>query len=458
MAKQRTKYIENFFSDIDKKLRIRRTYNDFVKFLLSTKYSTVFSSILLFLIAATYIFRAHPYITKPQLYAEDGAVWLSSGYDKGLVTIFKPYNGFSHLFERIFGIISAYVVPLKFEPTLYVVTALVIFLLLCGYLLSNRSGIFSSNYQKLFFALSMCLLGNAEEFYFSFSNSVFLLGLVGVLLIVATKPKRKFVDVLEKILFFVLCFTIVFSWIYFLILAFEFIWQRKRRYFYLITAFVGAVVQYLVYSTHANGRPNIPIRFLVSKATVYEFYNQMILPSLKFARQDISPASGNATNLVFVFAALIIVTAIFIFIYAKSNYKTKCVLFFCALMTIISLKSPVDGQVLPGAIVLAMATYHWGNRYFIFGIISLFIVWAKFSQKLFNKAYLPVFLSVFFLFGLLSSITLGSYFIQKDFVNLTSQYSNGIKEVSHNKNKLVIIPINPENSWFVRLGPNNNYL
>ena len=435
------------------KLHIKKGYDTVLDFITSSKNSKLFNLALILLIATSYTFRAHQYILRPQLFAEDGEVWLSNAYNKGLGSIFQSYNGLSHLFERLFGLFAAHVVPLQYEPLLFVMTALIIFLLLCYYLLSSRSNILNNNYQKIFFGLSLCLLGNAEEFYFSFSNSVFLLGIIGLLLLVIKKSNHKIVNILEKILFFILCFTNVFAWIYIIILAFEFVWLRRRQYFYIVSALAGSIIQLLIHVHQIVGqRPAIPIRYILSKATLFEFYNQIITPSLRFGRQDINPVVRTTTDLVFVCLALLVVGIIIAFIFFKSNYKIKCLLFFCIMMTLISLESPINGQTAPGAIVIAMATYHWGNRYFIFGILAMFIVWAKFSQRLLNKSYLPVFLLAFFTFGLLSSINLGSFYIQKDFIDLTAQYSNGIAKVKHDNKRLVVIPINPT-GWSITLDP-----
>jgi hypothetical protein len=432
---------------------LKKGYGKITTFLTSSKDSKLFNSALLLLIAAFYIFRAHTYILRPQLYAEDGAVWLAGAYNEGIHSVFQSYNGLSHLFDRLFGLTSVHLVPFQYEPLLYVVSALLIFMLLCYYLLSKRSEILTTNYQKLFFALSICLLGNAEEFYFSFSNSVFLFGIIGLLLLVINKSRHKSVNILEKTLFFILCFTNVFSWIYILILAFEFVWQRRRRYYYSACAAVGSITQLLIHLHQPAGqRPDIPIRYLASKATLFEFYNQIITPSLRFGRQDISPVVRTKTDLVFVCLALLLSGIIVALVFLKANYSTKCLFFFCLIITLISLKSPINGLSAPAAIVIAMATYHWGNRYFIFGILGMFIVWAKFSQRLFKKQYLPTFLLVFFTFGLLSSITLGSFYIQKDFIDLRGQYTKGISQLKRSKHQLVVIPINPT-GWYITLEP-----
>lgn len=420
-------------------------------FLTSSKDSRSFNTALLVLIGAFYTLRAHQYILRPQLYAEDGEVWLTGAYNHGVRTIFQSYNGLSHLFDRLFGLVSMHLVPLRYEPFVYVVMALVIFLVLAYYLLSSRSAILTTNYQKLFFALSLCLLGNAEEFYFSFSNSVFLLGMVGLLILVIKKSGHKTIDILEKILFFILCFTNVFAWIYILILAFEFIWKKRRRYYYLALTFVGSITQLWIHIHQPAGqRPDIPARYIASKTTLFEFYNQIVTPSLRFGRQDINPLMRTRTDLIFVGVALLLVGIIVVFIFYKSNYVTKCLLFFCLVMTLISLKSPINGQTAPAAVVIAMATYHWGNRYFIYGIIGMFVVWAKFSQGLFKKQYLAPFLMVFFTFGLLSSVTLGSFYIQKDFMDLRSQYAQGVAEYKKPNHGSIVIPINPT-GWYLTL-------
>lgn len=327
------------------------------KFLASSKQSRLFNSGLILLIASSYIIRAYPYILHPQLFAEDGDVWLSVAYNLGLKSIYQVYNQFLQLFEWLFSLFAVHFVPLQIVPLFFVVSALLMFLLLCYYLFSQRSGVLNTNYQKLYVALSLCLLANAGELFFNFSNAVFYLGLVGLFIIIVNKSKNKYVNLLERILFFVLCFTSVFPFVYLVILLIELLWYRRKRYYYLACAVAGSVAQFIAFISYPLQRHNIPLHEIASRTTGVELYNQIINPSLRFGRLDINPLTSTLSSINFAFIAVVLVGIISLAIFYKSNYKTKYLLLFCLLMTLISLRGPADIES-----VAVMATSLSGNK------------------------------------------------------------------------------------------------
>jgi hypothetical protein len=317
------------------------------------------------------------------------------------------------------------------------------FLLLCYYLFSQRSGVLNTNYQKLYVALSLCLLANAGELFFNFSNAVFYLGLVGLFIIIVTKSKNKYDNYLERFLFFVLCFTSVFTFIYLIILLIELLWYRRKRYYFLACAVAGSIAQCIAYVSYPVQRHNIPLHEIASRTSGVELYNQIITPSLRFGRLDINPLTATLSSINFAFIAVVLVGILSLVIFYKSNYKTRYLLLFCLLMTLISLRGPADVDS-----VAVMATSLSGNRYFIYGIIGMFVVWAKFSQTIFRKDMLAVFLLVFFTFATISCIRLGSFFVQRGLMDLTSQYSAGITQFNRDRNKGIKIPVNPS-GWYI---------
>ena len=422
-------------------------YKKINKFLVSSKHSKLFNGSLISLITASYIFRAHPYILHPQLFAEDGDVWLSTAYNLGLKSVYQAYNQFLQLFDWLFSLFAVHFVPLQLVPLFYVMSALLMFLLLCYYLFSPRSGVLNTNYQRLYVALSLCLLANAGELFFNFSNAVFYLGLVGLFLIIVNKSTKRYVNLIERILFFVLCFTSVFTFIYLIILLIEWLWYRRKRYYFLACTIAGSIAQVIAYTSYPLQRHNIPLHEIASRTTGVELYNQIINPSIRFGRIDINPLTDPISSINFAFIVVVLVGIISLVVFYKSNYKTKYFLLFCLLMTLISLRSPADVNS-----VAAMATSLSGNRYFIYGIIGMFVIWAKFSQTILRKDILAVFLLVFFTFASVSSIRHGSFFIHKGLTDLTKDYSAGITEFNHNRNKGIKIPENPV-GWYIVFNP-----
>ena len=142
------------------------------------------TALFVMIAAIIYLRRSFPYITNPQLFGEDGELWLSDGYNQGFELLFQPVAGFLHVPERLFGFIVAHL-PLHWAPFIFNITAWLIFILTAYYLFSIRTKILNNNYERVFMLICLSLIANVDEFFFNFSNSVFLLGVVGVLIIIA---------------------------------------------------------------------------------------------------------------------------------------------------------------------------------------------------------------------------------------------------------------------------------
>ncbi|MFO0887123.1 MAG: hypothetical protein U0413_02760 [Candidatus Saccharimonadales bacterium] len=397
-----------------------------------------------------YAIRSIRYIIKPQLYAEDGAVWLADGFNLGIKSLFIPLNGFSHLFERLFGLMVAQL-PLYWAPILFNLTGLLIFAITTFYLYSPRTKILTTNFERIFVLVSLCLIANVDEFFFNFSNSVFLLGIVGMLLIVARAPKNKIVDKLEKLLFVILCLTLPFAWIYIAILLYRHFRYHKKQAFLLASAGVGSIIQLFVYLNRDDARQSVNTLALLSRDTVIEVYNQIIAPSMVFARLDISPdvqlSIKKVAFLVIVYSICLMATFV---VFRKSNHQTKLFILFCIGMTLASLKSPLTDLTSSKEIVNYMANVQFGDRYFIYGIICLSIIFAKFLNIYLPKRLLSFALVTFAILGLASSIINNSFWIQKNLQDYRKEYQNGVNKLnSPNNSSDIIIPTNPNNNIII---------
>ena len=395
--------------------------------------------------AVLYFVRAHVYILKPQLYAEDGYTWISDAYNKGIKSLTLPLNGFLHLPERLFGWLYVSLVPLQFAPAVFNLTGFLIFCVMVYYLFSPRTNILSNNYQRLYVLLSLCLLANAHEFFFNFSNSIFLLGIIGALILIATRPRNKFVRISEKILFTLACFTLPFCWIYLPIALVERIKFRGKNLYFLCLALAGSVTQLIVRLTSHAARSSVGITDIFSKHSALVIYNQIIIPAIRFARLDLASDNGSLQHneflLTFVFGLTL---CALLYVLYESNRQVRYLLFFFIAMTIASLISPLVGGSSSGVVVLkVLATVTGGNRYFIFGVLGLFVVLDKISEAAFKHQTRYVFLAIFMGFGLYTSIHTGNFFINKNLVDYRAQYNTDISAIEKNDKQSETIPENP---------------
>lgn len=399
---------------------------------------------LIALASMAYMYRAKEYILKPQLFAEDGVLWLAEGYTKSIIAIFQPVNGFLHSPERLFGFIVARV-NLEYAPIIFVVTAWLLFVLTCYYLLSSRTKILTNNFERLFMVGCLGLIANVDEIFFNFSNAVFLMGVIGVLIMIASKHRNRVVDVLEKVFFFLSCFTLPFAWFYLPIAVYERVRYKNKGLFYLYTSLLGTLVQIVVYISSGVERSPVTLASMYSKYLVLQIYNQLLVPALRFTRIDFPILEFNTVPyaIPFVFlavASLLIATA---FVLRRSNKQVWYLLFFLAAMTFASFKSPTVQVEYAVDALKHMAIVDGASRYFIYGILAVNIVVVKTAYMSFVPKARYLFMVVFLGFGFLTSLQYGTFFVQKEFTDYTQIYTSRVREFQDKKVQNVVIPVNP---------------
>jgi len=406
--------------------------------------SSLQTFVLVTFVAFVYFWRARPYLLKPQLFAEDGVLWLAEGYNKNILALFQPVNGFLHFPERLFGFVVAHL-PLQYAPLLFVLTAWGLFMLLACYLISSRTKILANTYQRVFMALALCLIANLQEFFFNFSNSVFLMGIIGALIMVARPAKYKAVEVAEKAFFLLSSLTLPFAWFYLPIALFERFKYRKKTSFYLYVSLVASVVQLIYFLTSHVNRSPITIFSLFSEYTLLEIYNQMIIPAVRFARIDIPilDFTEHIYPVSIVFLSILTLLIAAIIVVKNSNRQVNYLLFFLAAMTLASIKSPTVNVPQALDAIKHMAIVTGANRYFVYGIVAVNLIFVKAAYMAIAPRARYAFMLLFVAFGLVTSLHYQSFYINKDFMDFTVQYRDGISRFQSGKVKSVNILVNP---------------
>ena len=184
------------------------------------------SNFLFILPAAMMLARGGRYLfVRPQLYAEDGAYWMSNAYSIGLKNITLPYASQYHTAEKLFAYASSFL-PIEWQPFIYNLTAFIIFIIMCYLLLDKKSGIVRDPKQALILAFMLGLVQNIEELAFNFSNSVFYLGIIGVVLLWRNYSSR-IKNSLKYVFYGITCVTLPFSLFYAPIALFRFVKNKK---------------------------------------------------------------------------------------------------------------------------------------------------------------------------------------------------------------------------------------
>lgn len=394
--------------------------------------------------SAAYLYRAKAYILVPQLFAEDGVLWLAQGHNKSIFAIFEPVNGFLHTPERLFGFVVSRT-SLEYAPIIFALAAWGFFILTCYYLLSSRTKILTQNYERFFMVGCLALFANIYELFFNFSNSIFLMGVAGVMIMFAKKNTNRYLDILEKVFFFLSCFTLPFAWFYLPIALFERIKYKNKGLFYLYVSLLGAAVQIVIYVTSGVNRSPVTLTSMFSKYLVLEIYNQVLIPAVRFTRIDFPILEFSTIPYIRPFVFLAVGSLVFatIIVLRKSNKQVWYLLFFLAAMTFASFKSPTVNVDYAVDAIKHMAIVQGASRYFVYGILAVSLVLVKSAYHSFVPKARYIFMTLFLAFGLLTSLQYKTFFIDKGFVDYRQQYNSGIQTFQSKNADRVVIPVNP---------------
>jgi hypothetical protein len=219
-----------------------------------------------------------------------------------------------------------------------------------------------------------------------------------------------------------------------------------------LVSLLASIVQLIIYLTSHVKRSPITLLSLVSRYTLLELYNQMIIPAIRFARLDIPVAEFTTDGYLVVFALLTVAAllAAAIVVLRKSNKQVAYLLFFLAAMTFASVKSPTLNVKSPVDALKTMAVVVGANRYFVYGIIAVNVIVAKAAYRIIAPRARYAFLVVFMSFGLLTSLQHQTFTINKHFIDYTTQYNADIDKFESGAVKTVVIPVNPY-PWHITL-------
>lgn len=138
------------------------------------------------------ILRRPDMILYPQLWAEDGLLWVASAHNIGAwQPLFIPVAGYFQTISRLAGAITV-LFPLEWAPALFNATALMIRALPVALLFSNRyTRVVPSVEGKILLAAAYLLMPNSEEILANVTNAHTYLALLAIMTIVAPAPTTR---------------------------------------------------------------------------------------------------------------------------------------------------------------------------------------------------------------------------------------------------------------------------
>lgn len=136
--------------------------------------------------------RAPGHLTDPELWAEDGRVWLQQAYQDGAKCLLRPEVGYLQTISRLTAFFTL-AFPLRWAPLIFAAIAFVIQLMPAILLLSPRGAVLVPSLAgRVLMAAYYIGEPNSSEVYVNVTNAMWHLALVGFLIVLLPKPRTVF--------------------------------------------------------------------------------------------------------------------------------------------------------------------------------------------------------------------------------------------------------------------------
>jgi hypothetical protein len=373
----------------------------------------------LFLLAFILLLRKPDAFLNPQLWAEDGAVFLVEQREDGSQALLNDYGGYYHLIPRLIALFSS-VFPLDDIPVVYNYSA-VLFILATG-LLIHFSRV-DLGVPKLLFALSLVLIQ-----WFTAAIIPFL--------ILQRPPESWKQGLLDAIEVFTIGMTGPFMLLATPLIIWRIVQSRKvHRYELPSCACVGLSILLQAHSLLIN-HPNTPERPLILNDLLHVCF--LKFGSYLYFGKQLPESLPLLLSICAVIFLGVTFTAV-CFLEKKQKQAIAVFLIFGMLTFFAGLfkaSRSVDGDV------LAFHPFLAGGRYYFLPFLSLFytyLILSYSSQKLKLIGYVGV-VSI-----LLSSATAFTFPPLTDF-----NWKQNVQQLERQQE--IIVPINP--SWKIKLHAN----
>jgi hypothetical protein len=119
----------------------------------------------------------------PQLWAEDGVVFLLDAHHEGLRSVFKPHANSLYLFQRVMAYVGNYV-PIRYVPHFYMYTCLAATMGVVWFVASSKLGIVA----RVLMGIAVVATPHLGEVFLNLTNIHWILALALLVLIASDDP------------------------------------------------------------------------------------------------------------------------------------------------------------------------------------------------------------------------------------------------------------------------------
>ncbi|MGJ0486934.1 MAG: hypothetical protein ACR65R_20705 [Methylomicrobium sp.] len=184
------------------------------------------------------------YFPGKYLWAEDGNIFINEAESLGIPSLWRPYNGYLHIYPRLVSIVANYF-HLDMRPTILILGWLIAYLFLFAVLIRRASSLGVGLFSLIFLVILVSLQPHYGENFFNITNSQWMLG-SGLSVLVLTSVDESFhISASRFILLLLLGLTGPFSIILIPILVLKAFFAKdvKKNLWIYLTLLVCATVQ-----------------------------------------------------------------------------------------------------------------------------------------------------------------------------------------------------------------------
>jgi hypothetical protein len=189
-----------------------------------------------------HVIRRTDQIVNPQLWAEDGVIFLQDQLSIGINSLFTPYAGYIHLLPRLTAFVADKVVTLDYVPTAYVFGALLI----------ASIGSFFVTFSRLpwpagpLFAIAAVMVPHGGEVFLNITNVQWMIAPILMVIAIQDEPQGYFSAVIDLLAVVIVGLTGPF-----IVFAAPFVvgrlmWRTRCRYNFALAsvAILAATIQF----------------------------------------------------------------------------------------------------------------------------------------------------------------------------------------------------------------------
>lgn len=281
-------------------------------------------------------------ITNPQLWAEDGAIWLKQAYDLGFIhSLLLPANGYYQTISRL--TIGAYslvgIENVALFSTLIAISIRCLFLCL---ILSSRMRFIPMRFRFVF-CLYFLLMPNIDEGYINITNAHWYLCMYLLAVIISDEPKGAAWQTHDIALCILSCLSGPFVIFMSVPLLVKRLIQNKSivsclkniKLFDVVFLVCFLIQIQAILGTSDANRPSHPLGFsvhLLVNIIGYRISSGFILDNLAFS----NIAHDFQINLALCFVSLLIV----IFCFCRGDWRVRSIAFMAIIMLSLTLIKP----------------------------------------------------------------------------------------------------------------------